>query len=73
MTLRLTLLFEVLFGSANSAALQQHGVSWVGWGGPRHYVVTPTRVELGCDNKYRDIFTRLSGGADSEYFSSARA
>ena len=24
----------------------------VGWGGPTHYVVTPTRVEveLGCDN-----------------------
>ena len=22
----------------------------VGWGGPGHCVVTPTRVELGCDN-----------------------
>ena len=41
------------------AAQQQHRVSWwmgwggVGWGGgPGHYVVTPTRVEveLGCDN-----------------------
>ena len=27
------------------AAQQQHRVSW---GGPGHYVVTPTRVELGC-------------------------
>ena len=30
------------------------GVGWVSWwgGGPTHYVVTPTRVEveLGCDN-----------------------
>ena len=28
---------------------QQHRVSWVGWvgGGPKHYVDTPTRVELG--------------------------
>ena len=29
------------------AAQQQHRVSWgggVGWGGPGHYVVTPTRV-----------------------------
>ena len=39
----------MLSGSARSAAQQQHGVSWggVGWGGgPSHYVVTPTRVEL---------------------------
>ena len=30
------------------AAQQQHRVSWVGggWGGPGHYVVTPTRVEV---------------------------
>jgi hypothetical protein len=29
------------------AAQQQHGVSWVGWwGGPTHYLVTPTRVEV---------------------------
>ena len=31
---------------------------WVGWGGPGHYVVTPTRVEadLGCDNKSKHSF-----------------
>ena len=36
------------------AAQQQHRVSWalVVVGGPSHYVVNPTRVEveLGCDN-----------------------
>ena len=32
------------------AAQQLHGVGW--WGGPGHYIVTPTRVEveLGCEN-----------------------
>ena len=30
------------------AAQQQHRVSWWGggWGGPGHYLVTPTRVEV---------------------------
>ena len=28
------------------AAQQQHRVSWVVVGGPSHYVVTPTRVEV---------------------------
>jgi hypothetical protein len=42
-------------GSALRVAHQQHGVSWVGWGGgggPTHYVVATTQVEveLGCDN-----------------------
>ena len=34
------------------AVQQQHRVSWGGWVGPGHYVVTPTRVEVefGCDN-----------------------
>ena len=41
----------VLSGSTlnvtRSAAQQQHRVSWGGGvGGPGHYVVTPTRVEL---------------------------
>jgi hypothetical protein len=39
-------------GSVLKLAQQQHGVSWVGWwggvvgGGPTHYVVTPTRIEV---------------------------
>ena len=37
----------MLSGSARSGAQQEDGVSWLGWwGGPSHYVVTPTRVEL---------------------------
>jgi hypothetical protein len=46
----------MLSGSAQSAAQQQIGAYWGGWvggwagvgwgGGPEHYVVTPTRVEL---------------------------
>jgi hypothetical protein len=36
----------MLSGSAQSAAQQQHGVSWVGWWGTTHYVVTQTQVGL---------------------------
>ena len=45
-------------------AQQQHGVSWVGWGGPTHYVVTPTRVEveLACDNTIWFVLTLLLSG-----------
>ena len=47
------------------AVQQQHSVSWDGWGGvvggPGHYVVTPTRVEveLGCDNIKLKLCSRM--------------
>ena len=54
--------------------VQQHRVSWVGgvgWGGPDHYLDTPTRVEveLGCVNYTQsDTYSDLYQGLISRRF-----
>jgi hypothetical protein len=54
------------------AAQQQHRVSWGGGGvglggGPTHYVVTPTRVEVELRLSWA-VTILLSNGNDKEWF-----
>ena len=67
-------------GSALKVAQQQHGVSWVGWwGGPTHYLVTPTRVEVELRLSWavtieqpREANPLKQGGAQMDFWSSKK-